>query len=105
MFEAAVACSCTVCIHAYSGISNGDRLYEGAPRRTDLGTEFAQFVTEYQSRWSLYDILYRLNPLVRGPPGPMTGGSNIYKTRKAMWPYLDHIILDHIRIFLSIIIV
>ena len=36
--------------------------------------------------------------------GPRTGGSSLYKTRKAMWPYPDDILND-IRTFLSIIII
>ena len=48
--------------------------------------------------------LYKLDPLVWGPPGLRTGGSNLYKTRKVMWPHLDDM-LDHIRTFLSIIII
>ena len=32
------------------------------------------------------------------------GGFNLYKTQKAMWPYLNDI-LDHIRMFLNIIII
>ena len=44
--------------------------------------------------------LYRLDPLVRGPLGPRTGGYNLYKTRKAKWLYLDNI-LNHTRTFLS----
>ena len=49
-------------------------------------------------------MIYRLDPLVRGPLGPRSGRSNLYKTREAMWPYLDDIV-DHIRTFLSIIII
>ena len=49
-------------------------------------------------------VIYRLDPLVRQTPGPKTGGSNLYTTRKGMRPYLDHI-LDHIKMFLSIIII
>ena len=52
----------------------------------------------------LINFKCRLDPLVWGPPGPRTGGSNLYKTRKVMWPHLDDM-WDHIRTFLSIIII
>ena len=48
---------------------------------------------------SYLSFIYRL---VRERLGPRTGGSN--ETREAMWPYPDDI-LDHIRMFWSIIII
>ena len=73
--------------------------------------EAREYVTQELLNHSQYSYKYkyktkytcRLDPLVRGPPGPGAGGSDVYKTRKAMWPYLDDT-LDHIRTFLSIII-
>ena len=113
-----VVCQIPYCVYIATMLNPS--LYLCVPAAVLLGLAAAPLWTakcEYLShlRWKLRSLcripwlsfsistqifIYRLGPLVRGPP--RTGGSNLYETRKAMWSYhyLDKI-FNHIRTWRS----